>query len=115
MGGFQRSYPGPRYPTANSDAPVGAGAITGDGDGGGPPRGMVHLGVGDKMKLGDSVELLLKRIGVTPSIVSRWLGRPCGCEERREKMNQLGAWARQAFTKGADRARGWLLGIIEGS
>lgn len=32
-------------------------------------------------------------VGVTPDSVSDWLNRPCGCEERKQRLNRLGVWA----------------------
>jgi hypothetical protein len=43
--------------------------------------------------LGDKIHEALARVGVTPARVTRWVGRPCGCEERRRRLNALGAWA----------------------
>ena len=45
------------------------------------------------MKLGDAVERALHAVGITHDRVSRWLGTECGCEERKQRLNQLGAWA----------------------
>ena len=49
------------------------------------------------MKLGDAVEQALSSVGITSERVESWLGRPCGCKRRREKLNQLGAWARRVL------------------
>lgn len=43
--------------------------------------------------LGDVVEDALSLVGITQDRVSRWLGMPCKCEERKQKLNQLHAWA----------------------
>lgn len=43
--------------------------------------------------LGDAVESALTRIGISRERVEAWLGRPCGCAERKEKLNRLGRWA----------------------
>lgn len=45
--------------------------------------------------LGDAVESALKAVGVTPEQVEKWLGAPCECAERKEKLNQLDRWARR--------------------
>lgn len=42
--------------------------------------------------LGDVVHDLLGSVGITPERVSEWLGRPCKCPERQEKLNKLGRW-----------------------
>lgn len=46
----------------------------------GPPR---H-GLGDMVKAG------LSAIGITEERVSNAIGRPCGCSERAEKLNEFG-------------------------
>ena len=43
--------------------------------------------------LGDAVSSALSLVGITEERVSSWLGAPCGCSERREKLNRIGAWA----------------------
>lgn len=50
------------------------------------------------MRLGDTVELALTKVGVTKNRVERWLGRPCGCLERKEKLNELHGWAKKVLT-----------------
>ena len=52
-----------------------------------PPLTPRHPGLGDR------VSQALSLVGITEERVSKWLGRPCGCAKRREKLNQLGAWA----------------------
>lgn len=47
------------------------------------------------IKLGDAVESALRMIGITKEKVSRWIGAPCNCEERQQKLNALGDWATQ--------------------
>ena len=42
--------------------------------------------------LGDMAEKALTAVGVTSERVERWLGRPCGCKGRKEKLNRFGAW-----------------------
>lgn len=68
------------------------------------------------MLLGEFVSQALAKVGVTPEKVSSWLGRPCGCKERKEKLNDLHRWARAVFSGGKDveggKAVGWLEGII---
>ena len=54
-------------------------------------------------ELGDVVEAALRTMGVTHERVERWLGRPCGCEERREKLNRLSRWARRMLKHGMTR------------
>ena len=40
--------------------------------------------------LGDMVKAGLSAIGITEERVSKAIGRPCGCSERAEKLNELG-------------------------
>jgi hypothetical protein len=40
--------------------------------------------------LGDMVAAGLSAIGITEERVSKAIGRPCGCSERAEKLNELG-------------------------
>lgn len=48
--------------------------------------------------LGDAVKTMLTAIGITPERVSEWTGGPCGCEERRRKLNVLGIAVKRFFT-----------------
>ena len=43
-----------------------------------------------KTGLGDMVKAGLSAIGITEERVSKAIGRPCGCSERAEKLNELG-------------------------
>jgi hypothetical protein len=47
--------------------------------------------------LGDRLKEALSKVGVTEERVSKWLGRPCGCKQRREKLNKLSLWASSYF------------------
>lgn len=40
--------------------------------------------------LGDYVKAGLSAIGITPERVSKVIGKPCGCEQRRKRLNALG-------------------------
>lgn len=64
-------------------------------------------------RLGDNVETALKTMGITSEKVSAWLGRPCGCPERRERLNRLGAWAHRIITGQTDKAEEYLEQILE--
>lgn len=48
-------------------------------------------------ELGDVIESALSRVGVTKDKVRNWLGLPCNCAERQEKLNQLSRWARMVL------------------
>jgi hypothetical protein len=70
-----------------------------------PPRAR-PVGIGDK------VEQALTAVGITSERVSAWLGKPCNCKERREKLNQIGAWASRVLGGAKDRATEYLNKII---
>jgi len=63
--------------------------------------------------LGDNVAKALKLVGITEKRVTKMLGRPCGCKERREKLNRLGAWARRIVTGKTENAKQHLDTILE--
>jgi len=66
--------------------------------------------------LGDMVERALTAIGITKERVEASVGAPCGCEERREKLNRLGAWAASFFrSRQTEVAKRELEEIIAGS
>lgn len=56
------------------------------------------------MGIGDTVHEALQAVGLTPERVERWIGSPCGCEERRQKLNRLGWWAARVLRGSKDRA-----------
>lgn len=64
--------------------------------------------------LGDLLEEALRSIGVTTEVVEDWLGRPCGCKERQEKLNQLGYWAKRVMAGKKARAKEYLQGLLYG-
>lgn len=43
--------------------------------------------------LGDRIKQALSSVGITEERVSGWLGAPCNCDERVQKLNRLGDWA----------------------
>jgi hypothetical protein len=49
--------------------------------------------------LGDAVKKALSSVGITEDRVSSWLGAPCNCSERADKLNQVSAWA-ESILKG---------------
>jgi len=63
--------------------------------------------------MGDLLEQALAVIGVTPERVERWLGRPCGCRERKDKLNALSFLAKRVVSGRIEGAREYLEGIIE--
>lgn len=42
--------------------------------------------------LGDLLEEALSAFGITSERVEALIGRPCGCGERRERLNRFGRW-----------------------
>lgn len=50
-----------------------------------------------KMRIGDTVEAALSKVGITDEKVQKWLGKPCGCKERKDKWNQIGLWAQRVI------------------
>lgn len=62
--------------------------------------------------LGDRVEQALSALGITKDRVEQWLGRPCGCARRQEKLNQLDRWARRIIGGKTEKAQEYLEGII---
>jgi hypothetical protein len=50
----------------------------------------------DKPGLGDRVASALSSVGITPELVERVTGQPCGCKGRQEALNRLGKWLRGA-------------------
>lgn len=65
------------------------------------------------MLLGDLIETALSSVGVTSARVEEWVGSPCGCQERKQKLNALDAWARRVARGQVQRA-GHYLAVIMG-
>lgn len=55
--------------------------------------------------LGDNVAKALKLVGITEERVAKFLRGPCGCPERRQKLNRLGAWAKRVIVGKTERAK----------
>ena len=66
-------------------------------------------------KLGDNIGAALKIVGITDERVTKWLGKPCGCSKKREKLNYLGEWAYEALAGKTDNAKEHLEELIEDS
>ena len=43
--------------------------------------------------LGDLIESALQSVGVTSELVGQWVGKPCNCIERKQRLNALSNWA----------------------
>lgn len=63
-------------------------------------------------KLGDVIEKALSAVGITEERVTKALGRPCGCQERREMLNRLSLWAARVVTGRTEDAEKYLDEII---
>ena len=63
-------------------------------------------------ELGDQVHDALQIVGVTPERVEDWLGRPCNCEEYRDKLNRISVWARRIIKGKLESATKYLEQIL---
>lgn len=63
--------------------------------------------------IGDTIETALSKLGITSERVEQWLGGPCGCEERKQKLNQLGRWASRILSGKLEKAKEYLDLIIK--
>lgn len=61
-----------------------------------------------KPLLGTRISQALAKVGITEQSVSTWLGSPCGCSEREEKLNQLHLWASHTLHSTGEGAREFL-------
>lgn len=73
-------------------------------------EGIIH---DPRTYLGDGVESALKMIGVTKERVTAWLGVECGCDERRDKLNQIHAWAIRVVKGKLEKAQEYLDKILD--
>ena len=62
--------------------------------------------------LGDMVESALKSAGITQERVTAWIGEECACDERREKLNQVHAWARGVLSGKIQKAKEYLEEVL---
>lgn len=62
--------------------------------------------------LGDRIQQALSLLSITGDRVEAWLGRPCHCEERREKLNQLDLWARRVVSGKLSQAKEFFEKIV---
>ena len=63
--------------------------------------------------LGDLVEKALATVGLTSERVTTWLGKPCNCRERRDKLNALDHWAQRVLRGAVDNAQTYLNQLLE--
>ncbi len=64
--------------------------------------------------IGDIMEQALERIGISQERVSRWIGKPCGCAERKQRLNQLHQWAIRVTKGRIEKAKEFLEQILDG-
>lgn len=64
------------------------------------------------MQVGSNIAKALETIGVTPERVSTWIGAPCGCVERKEKLDALGAWASRVVSGKVEGMKSFLERLI---
>ena len=62
--------------------------------------------------LGDKVAQALAMVGANEKSVSKWLGRPCKCKIRQEKLNQLDTWARRVISGKVALAKDYLEDLL---
>lgn len=58
--------------------------------------------------LGDLVSKALSVVGLTEDRVSEFMGRPCGCKERRQRLNALTFWATRVLSGQTEKAKEYL-------
>ncbi len=62
--------------------------------------------------LGDRIERALALAGITSERVDAWVGQPCGCRERRDRLNQLGWWTEMVIKNKLTQAAGFLMRMM---
>ena len=62
--------------------------------------------------LGNLIESALAKVGITSEKVSTFLGKPCSCKKRRDKLNQVDAWARRVIAGKVEDAKEYLNRIM---
>jgi hypothetical protein len=63
-------------------------------------------------ELGSQIKWALTTVGITEERVSKWLGKPCGCTERQQKLDQLSLWAKRVLKGKIDQAHQYFNQII---
>jgi hypothetical protein len=67
----------------------------------------------EPLELGDVVHNALSFVGITPERVTAWIGRPCKCPERQEKLNELSRWAKRIVSGKTEKAKEYLEELIK--
>lgn len=78
-----------------------------------PPENLPPQALYGPMQLGNALEGAFKAVGITPERVSRFLGRPCNCAARRDKLNALHAWAARWLSGKRDDAKRHIEDILD--
>lgn len=58
--------------------------------------------------LGNVIASALSSLSLSQDRVERWLGRPCHCQERIDKLNALDRWARRVLSGKVQQAKEYL-------
>lgn len=66
-----------------------------------------------EFQLGSLISKALEAVGITEEKVSAWVGAPCNCPERIEKLNQLGFWATRVIKGQIGNAKEFLESLME--
>lgn len=59
-----------------------------------------HGPVAKGHELGDLVKQALDKVGINEKRIKEYLGVPCGCTERQEKLNRLSRWVKKILKRG---------------
>jgi hypothetical protein len=62
--------------------------------------------------LGTFIESALSKLSITQENVERWVGKPCGCQERIDKLNSLSNWAARVAKGKVEKAKEYLETIL---
>lgn len=68
----------------------------------------------DKL-FGDRLAQSLRSLGIPKAKVERWLGRPCGCSERQQKLNQLHIWLKRFLSGKEINPKPWAEDMMDQS
>ncbi len=59
------------------------------------------------------LETALAAAGISADRIEWWLGMPCGCRERREKLDAVEAWARRIMGGRIEKAEKYLNDLLD--
>lgn len=63
--------------------------------------------------IGDLIAQALAQVGITEERVSRWIGSPCNCRARKDKLNALSFWAVRVLKGQTDQALDYLRRLLD--